>query len=101
MLSTTKQIVKAALAADSTLSEQTKVAVLSTLEGKTAAGLIKTAPLDRVLTRQQVAEIIGKSVKSVDVYGRRGVFKRVNFGGSRSSGYSEASVREAMEAQKL
>lgn len=98
MLSSTKQIVKAALAADTTITPQQASAAISTLEGKTAAGLVQSAPLDRVLTRQQVAEIIGKSVKSVDVYGRRGVFRRVKFGRTRSSGYSEASVREAMQA---
>ena len=98
MLSNTRTIIKAAVAADSTITPQQLAAGMAALEGKTAVGFTQAEPLDRVLTRQQVAEIIGKSVKSVDIYGRKGVFRRVCFGGARSCGYSEASVREALSA---
>jgi len=95
MLKSTNTIIRTALNADPSIDPKLAEYVISVLEGKQEP---QTNPVDRVLSRRQVAELIGKSVKSVDIYGRRGIFRRITLGGNRSLGYSEQSVRAALSA---
>lgn len=99
MNATTETIVIATLAGDASVSPQERQAVLDILKGKTAAGLTNPQPLDRVLTRVQVAEILNCSTKTVTRYARRGIIRPLCLGEKSkraSGGYSEASVREAL-----
>ena len=96
-------IVKAALAADPSVSPQLAREIIETLKTNGSSAVAAKDDGDIVLTRAQVAVMINKSVKAVDIYGRRGVFKRVYFNTGRtdlkrrqSQGYSRASVLSAI-----
>lgn len=96
-------IVKAALSADSSISPQLAREVIETLKSNGTSAVAAKDDGDIVLTRAQVAVMINKSVKAVDIYGRRGVFKRVYFNAGRtdlkrrqSQGYSRSSVLAAI-----
>lgn len=97
MTTNTGTIIKAALAADNTITPEEAKAALAALANKPKA----TDEGDRVLSRAEVAALMGKSVKAVDVYGRRGIIRRVYLtgGGSQriqAQGYSRNSVLEAI-----
>lgn len=103
MTSSTEMIVKAALAADPSVSPQLAREIIETLKTNGSSAVAAKDDGDIVLTRAQVAVMINKSVKAVDIYGRRGVFKRVYFNNGRtdlkrrqSQGYSRASVLSAI-----
>lgn len=100
-MANTRTIVTAALAADSSVTQAMANAALRILEGKTADGLTNQEPMDRVLTRQQVAEILHKNPRTVSVYARQGRIRRIIGGtlGKRASGYSEESVRAYLKGQ--
>jgi len=69
------------------------------LDGKTVASDDPNA-LDSVMTRSEVAHAFHKTTKWVDWECKRPgtLLRRVYLGGTRSSGYSRASVRAALEA---
>jgi len=99
MNATTRSILTATLKGDASVSPQEITAVFNILEGKTAAAYTNQAPLDRALSRSQVAEILGCCEKTVSTYAVRGIIRPIKLGakGRRASnGYSESSVREAM-----
>lgn len=99
MNATTKAVLNATLAGDASVSPAERVAVFNILEGKTAAAYTNPAPIDRALTRDQVAEILQCSTKTVSRYATRGIIRPICLGakGCRASnGYSEASVRAAL-----
>lgn len=104
MTAPTENIIKAALAADQTVTPEEARAVIDTLKGKGIAAVLPNDETDMVLSRKQVAALIGKSEKAVDIYGRQGIFKRVYLRGAKkpgarrvqASGYSRKSVVEAM-----
>jgi len=99
MNATTEAVLDATLKGDASVSPQERTAVFAILKGKTAAAYTNPAPLDRALTREQVAEILHCSTKSVSRYAQRGIIRAIRLGakGERASnGYSEASVREAL-----
>lgn len=102
MTSNTQTALKAIIEADATITKE---------EAKAALGALTKKPTDadagdRVLTRAEVAALLGKSVKAVDVYGRRGIIRRVYLtnGGTggkvQAQGYSRNSVMEAMKREK-
>lgn len=98
MLNQTKDAIRAVMAVDQTITPDVAAQALAILEGKDTSGIIRNDPIGRILSREDVARIIGKSVKAVDLYGRRGIFRRVRLTkGRKSAGYSEQSVREAIE----
>lgn len=104
MTDSTEQIVKVALEADPTIRPETVTAVFDILKGvmpKEKNRVLPSDEPDMVLSREAVASLIGKSVKSVDVYGRHGIFRRVYLtkGGSvrrQAQGYSRRSVLDAI-----
>jgi len=84
---------------DPTITIDEKAAVFDILEKKNAAIYTDQTPLDRTLSREQVAQILGCSTKSVSNYAKRGIIRAICLGakGERASnGYSEKSVREAL-----
>ena len=90
------------LGADATVSSEQARRVIDLLNGNdTRPAAFPTDEPDMVLSREAVATLIGKSVKSVDVYGRMGVFRRVYLtkrGAVRrqAQGYSRRSVLDAI-----
>lgn len=101
MTQNTENVIKAVIAGDPTITPDAARAALDAL----AAEPTKNEEEDRVLSRAEVAAIMGKSVKAVDIYGRRGIIRRVYLTGggdvrSQAQGYSRNSVLEAMRRGK-
>ena len=102
MTTATETIVKTALASDTTIDAKDAKAALAVLKGESPINAVPTDEGDTVISRKQVAIMIGKSAGSVDIYGRRGVFRRVYLtkgSGKRkqSQGYSRRSVLDAIK----
>lgn len=105
----TENIIKTTLAADSTVSPQETQIVFQVLKGKSPLlNPERREPEQEILTRKQVAVMIGKSLPTVDIYARRGIFKRVYLLPSvrvdgrkkvrqQAQGFTRASVMEAMQ----
>ena len=102
MMQSTKTAVVAILRADPSITREEANAALDALEGRTAAGVAVDAPTDRVLTRRQVAEIMGVDRATVSRYARKGLIKAFRFGekGKLAKGYSAESVRALLERGK-
>ena len=102
MTQLTENAVKAVLTADSTVDTKDLNAAIAVLKGESPLNVIPTDEGDAVINRKQVAVLIGKSLATVDIYGRRGVFRRVYLSkhkGKRkqSQGYSRRSVLDAIK----
>lgn len=97
MKPTTKQLIEISLGQDDTIQPEIKAAIIGILEGKTEVVPAAQAPLDRVLSRLQVAALFGCKPENVDYYGRMGYIRRVSITGKQAQGYSEQSVREALQ----
>lgn len=98
MTEATGTAIKAILATDTTITpDEVKAAILALTK--------RTSDMDgsdRVISRAEVAVLMGKSVKAVDIYGRRGIIRRVYLTGGgnqriQAQGYSRNSVLEAMK----
>ena len=102
MTSTTETIIKAAISSDTTIDAKDARAALAVLKGESPINAMPTDEADAVINRKQVAILIGKSLATVDIYGRRGVFRRVYFTNRKgkrkqSQGYSRRSVLDAIK----
>ena len=97
MKQATKQMIELSLGQDETIQPEIKAAIIGILEGKTEVVPAAQAPLDRVLSRLQVAALFGCRPENVDYYGRMGYIRRVSITGKQAHGYSEQSVREALQ----
>lgn len=102
MTQLTENAVKAVLTADSTVDMKDLNAAIAVLKGESPLNVIPTDEGDAVINRKQVAVLIGKSLATVDIYGRRGVFRRVYFTNRKgkrkqSQGYSRRSVLDAIK----
>lgn len=66
------------------------------VEGRGARSLVTNTPLDRALSRKQVAQILGRCPKTVSLLVANGKLRGVfgGPGGKRLTGISEASVRK-------
>ena len=89
------------MSSDVTIDTKDAKAALAVLKGESPINVMPSDEGDTVISRKQVAVKIGKSVATVDIYGRRGTFKRVYLisrDGKRrqSQGYSLRSVNEAI-----
>lgn len=102
MTQLTENAVKAVLTADSTVDMKDLNAAIAVLKGESPINVMPTDEGDAVINRKQVAVLIGKSLATVDIYGRRGVFRRVYFTNRKgkrkqSQGYSRRSVLDAIK----
>ena len=102
MTTATETIVKTALASDTTIDAKAAKAALSVLKGESPLNVEPTDEGDKIISRKQVAVLIGKCAGSVDIYGRRGVIKRVYLPVCkgkvrRCQGYSRRSVLDAIK----
>jgi hypothetical protein len=90
----------AAAMIDETLTADKLAAALDALEGKTIAGIVDSAPMPRILSTAQTAELLHMKPDSLRYYARQGKIRRVYTGAGKSKhaiGYSEQSVRAYLE----
>ena len=104
MIAQARKMIKATMDAaamiDETLTADKLAAALDALDGKSLAGIVNSAPMPRILSTVQTAELLHISKDSVRYYARRGHFRRVYTGEGKSKkaiGYSEQSVRAYLE----
>lgn len=93
-MKTTIEAVKAICAADPSVNAAQVKAALAELNGE-GPRAIMGEPVERMYSRQQVAELMGVSPKTVGFYAKRGRLKPIFSGarGLRAMGYSGESVR--------
>lgn len=101
MTQSTENVIKAVIAGDPTITPEMARAALDALTAKPT----EAEDGDRVISRKDAAALLGKSVKAVDVYGRRGIIRRVYLTGggdlrTQAQGYSRNSVLEAIRRGK-
>ena len=94
-----KAATTALLRADLTATRQEREAIAAALSGKPAQ---TQAPMDRVLSRQEAAEILHVRVHTITDYARQGRIRAVRCGrkGARAVGYSAASIAALLEGSK-
>ena len=97
------QLITATLAAaatlDPTLTPERQATALAALEGNVLP-VPETAPLDHVMTRDEVAKMLGCSTKTVTRYGQSGISRPLKCGANRRKafGYSAQSVQAAIQS---
>ena len=99
MTQLTENAVKAVLTADSTVNTKDLNAAIAVLKGESPLNVIPTDEGDAVINRKQVAVLIGKSLATVDIYGRRGVFRRAS--GSSRRGLVEGAFWTRSKTERL
>ena len=102
MTSATETAIRAILTTDSTVDTKDAKAALAVLKGESPLNVEPTDEGDKIISRKQVAVLVGKCAGSVDIYGRRGVIKRVYLPVCkgkvrRCQGYSRRSVLDAIK----
>lgn len=103
MIAQARKMIKATMDAaamiDETLTADKLAAALDALDGKSLAGIVNAAPMPRILSTKQTAELLNISPQSVRSYARRGYIRRVYLGDAKKQavGYSEESVRDYLE----
>ena len=95
----TQDAARALFRADETIDRKLIDPAFDVLRGKTAAGIIVGYSPDRVYSRRQAAEVIGRSVKTIDLLARLGKLKRVKGSGGRSIGVLASSVMKYLGAR--
>lgn len=93
MLPTTHDAIKAICAADPSVSAAQVKAALAELSGKGIREM-QGEPPPRAYTPAQVAELLGKSRRTISAYARRGLLTPIYSGetGARAQGYTGESV---------
>lgn len=93
MLSPTKSIIEAACAADPTITAAQVKSAIAELSGK-GVGEMRGEPPPRAYTVAQVAELLGKSRRTISAYARRGLLTPIYSGetGARAQAYTGESV---------
>lgn len=91
--------VRAVLKLDPNYDGHRADAAIGVLNGRSVGGLRKVEKLDHVLSRQEVAEILGIGVHRVDGLVREGRLRRIPPGAKRALGISAASLKAYQEEQ--
>lgn len=101
-LETTIAGVTALCKADTTVTATQLKAIVSELKGEGTKSIIADEPVERVLSRKQVAEILGCHRKTVTEYARRGLLTPIMTGTERkrAQGYTAKSVRAFVDGLK-
>lgn len=104
MIAQARKMIKATMDAaamiDETLTADKLAAALDALDGKSLAGIVNSAPMPRILSTAQMAELLKVSERSVRKLAQRGRIRRVYTGEGKNRkaiGYSEESAREFLE----
>lgn len=90
----------AAAALDPTFTPELQAAALAVLDGNLLTTQEAPTPADRVMTRDEVAKVLGCSTKTVTRYGQTGIIRPLKFGANRRKafGYSAQSVQAAINS---
>lgn len=106
MTSSTKEIILSVVRNDSTITPEQVRAGLAGFDGKSVHAYVNTTPMDRLLSRKEVAQLLAKSAKQVDALCRSGALARVypkysdGTRAKRACGISESSYRAFVESGK-
>ena len=92
----TKEIIKHTIEMDVTVPKHVRETIICVLDDKPIPNAPK--PLDRILSRSQVAAVFGCSVQMVDYYARNGYLQPASITGKQSQGYLESDIRHALES---
>ena len=94
MRDTTREAILALIRADLTCTRQEREAIAAALSGKPVATQA-AQPMDRVLSRAEVAKILNIKMHTVTDYARLGRIRPIRCGrkAARAMGYSAASVQ--------
>ena len=96
MTEQTRCVVLAALNGDSSVTPELARAAIAVLEGSSVPGAA-SAPQDRVISRKEAAQLLGRTTRTVDALGKSGVLRRVKMGSrKRSFGILASSLVAAM-----
>ena len=100
MNQTTKDIILLATSNDKTIAQGAVSAAIQILSGtvdytRLHSGGDNPTARREILSRKQVADMIGKSTTTVDLYARRGVFKRVYLSPSTRLDGTERKKKQA------
>jgi len=99
MTQQTETAVAAILAADCTVTPERRDAALAALRGD--APEPQGAPLGRVLTAQEVAELFGVTRRAVNQWRTKGLIRPVAVGTARRFRYAEGEVRRILAGDAL
>lgn len=94
MMETTKDVVRAVLKSDPTLTPQERTQIISVLRdhGRTCPEAAVTRE-PRILRRKQTAERLGRTTRYVDNLAREGILTRIILKGrKRAAGFRESEV---------
>lgn len=95
MLHTTKEAILAILRADPQVTKSQARAVLAAASADPST---QSEPIRRIISRNEAALLLGRSVKRVDQLARAGILIRISAPGTtRAIGYTEASIRALTE----
>ena len=93
MLPTTTQIVRTALAADPSLSVSERTHLLKLLRGQRETHVPAAPESPRILRRRQVAERLGRSLRSVDLLSKQRILHKVKLPGrTRAAGFMSTEI---------
>lgn len=95
MLETTRDAIRAVLKADATLTAESRRDILRAIDnaGRHPPLVDATAVGDNVVKRKDVAKILGRSVRLVDMLAQTNALRRVKLPGrKRSCGFCQADV---------
>ena len=91
MLSTTRTAIVAILSTDPSFDKERIKAAMSAID----AGYRGIEPMPRIVSRQEVADILGVTTKRIDQLAQAGTLKRVILPGtSRAIGFREEDIRK-------
>lgn len=103
MLSTTNELIRAALKTDPTLTQSNRTSILAAIKnhGRTPENPIPTAPPEiRILRRKEAAARFGVSLRCIDNWSKSGLFPKVKLPGRvQACGFREADVIALINGQ--
>lgn len=100
-MKSTKDAVKAICAADPSINAAQVKAALAELDGEGTREMLQSEPPARSFSPAQVAALLGRSRRTVLLYGRRGLLTPIYSGekGERAQGYTGESVRRLLAGE--
>ena len=100
MLDITRGLIRDIARRDPSITPEMLKAGLAAFDGESVAVQIDRAPLDRIVSRAEVAQVLGVTVRTVTAYAKRGLLRGICAGaqGARRGGYLLSSVRQLMDS---
>lgn len=100
MLQTTTDAVKSMLKADPSLTSDDRNAILQALKNHGKADTSRSERTPQLLSRKQVAAMLGRSTRLVDLLANSGALQRVKLtGATRAAGFRKSEVVALIEGR--